>query len=227
MDNIRVSLLFISYFNMKKLYILVLVACLLATGRSYSQDSKFNISVHTHLGTVKSSSGASSGDGSTAKMKQFSITPRAVFRIDNVWAIGALYSYRNAEERTYLAIPGVGGGNIDTKTIDQYAGALVQTYLFDNGKFAAFLELDGTMGTSKTEILAGVNGTPTKSDLYSSAFHAGGRYTFFKGLGAEIRLNRLVSYRKLKGKEMDMETSQFDLFNNILNQASLGLSYQF
>ncbi|MBD1432039.1 hypothetical protein H8B06_04315 [Sphingobacterium sp. DN00404] len=214
---------------MKKLYILVLVACLLATGRSYSQDSKFNISVHAHLGTVNSSTGASSGEG-TAEMKQFAITPRAVFRIDKVWAVGALYSYRNAEERTYLAISGM-SGSLDTKTVDQHAGALVQTYLFDNGKFAAFLELDGTMGTSKTEILSGesssISGTATKSDLYSSAFHAGGRYTFFKGLGAEIRLNRLVSYRKLKGKEIDMETSQFDLFNNILSQASLGLSYQF
>ncbi|WP_146113679.1 outer membrane beta-barrel protein [Sphingobacterium gobiense] len=208
---------------MKKLYILVLVACLLATGRSYSQDSKFNISAHTQLGTTKFSR---VGD-SSAELKQFTITPRATFRIDKVWAVGALYNYRSTEERTYLSIPGVGGGNIDTKTTDQYAGVLVQTYLFDNGKFAAFLELDGTMGTSKTEILSGVTGTPTKSDLYSSAFHAGGRYTFFKGLGAEIRLNHLASYRKLKGKELDTETSQFDLFNNVLNQVSLGLSYQF
>src|SRR5690606_34456299 len=117
--------------------------------------------------------------------------------------------------------------NIDTRTIRQDAVALLQTYLIDSGKLADSVELHGAMANSKLEILAGVNGTPARSDLYRSAYHAGGRYTFFKGLGAEIRLNRLVSYRKLKGKEMDMETSHFDLFNNILNQASLGLSYQF
>ncbi|WP_165793030.1 outer membrane beta-barrel protein [Sphingobacterium haloxyli] len=208
---------------MKKLYILVLVACLLATGRSYSQDSKFNISVHTQLGTTK----FSGADHSSVELKQFAITPRATFRIDKVWAIGALYNYRSAEERIYLVIPGAGGGNAETKTTEQYAGVLVQTYLFDNGRFAAFLEVDGTMGTSKTEVLSGLDGTPTKSDLYSSAFHAGGRYTFFKGLGAEIRLNRLAGYRKLKTKETDTETNQFDLFNNVLNQVSVGLSYQF
>ncbi|RZF61486.1 hypothetical protein [Sphingobacterium corticibacterium] len=216
---------------MSKFYILFLVACILATGRSYSQDHKFNISVHTNLGKSNSSTGTASENSSTAEMKRFTITPRAVFRIDNVWAIGALYNYSNVTNRSRIVIPGLGEGYLDTKTIDQHAGVLVQTYLFDNGKFAAFLELDGTKGTSKTKILPEEQSTwfsqPTRANVYSSGIHAGGRYTFFKGLGAEVRLNRLVSYRHLKTKDVDAKTSHFDLFSNIWNEASLGLSYQF
>lgn len=216
---------------MNRFYILFFLTCVLATGQSYSQESKFNISVHTNLNKSSSSTGNVIGTNSTMELKQFAITPRAVFRIDKVWAIGALYSYGNTVNRSHFIIPELVQAYLDTKTIDQHAGVLVQTYLFDNGKFAAFLELDGTKGSSKSEIVPkediSILGTPTKSSLYSSAFHAGGRYTFFKGLGAEIRLNRLVSYRHLKTKDFDRKVNHFDLFNNFWNEVSLGLSYQF
>ncbi|PRD48043.1 hypothetical protein [Sphingobacterium haloxyli] len=91
--------------------------------------------------------------------------------------------------------------------------------------------MDGTKGTSKatTNLPDGIHSeTPVvESDVYSSGIHAGGRYTFFKGLGAEIRLNRLVGYYHSKTKGNDLKRSQFNLFDNFWNEVSLGLSYQF
>lgn len=223
---------------MNKFYILILVACVLATGRSYSQENKFNISIHTNLGKSTSSTSSFTENSADIDLKQFAITPRAVYRINKIWAVGALYHYIESDQKTQQIIyvpDGNGiqpvGVNIDGNTINQHAGLLIQSFLYDNGKIAAFLELDGTKGTSKatTNLPDGMlNVTPVvKSDVYSSGMHAGGRYTFFKGLGAEIRLNRLIGYYHSKTKGNDLKKSQFNLFDNFWNEVSLGLSYQF
>ncbi|ERJ58140.1 outer membrane beta-barrel protein [Sphingobacterium paucimobilis] len=229
---------------MKNHYLLLLFALLLISEKSQSQQKRLTLS--THFGMNKD---GDRSDEANISSKAIVGTPRLSYRINKVWALGVMYQYsRHKYDENYTSpnrtplesgITNSTTHNIDynelkrsQKTNQQDVGVFIQSYLYDNGRLAAFLEWSGAKGWSKTTLYlpqhlndAIPTQVETKYDSFSSGLHAGVRYTFYKGLGAEFRLNGLAEY--VKTSNNDGNAKEFQFLNNIWQNSSIGIAYQF
>ena len=67
----------------------------------------------------------------------------------------------------------------------------------------------------------------SNTKLFSTSFNLGGRYNFYKGLGAEVRLNNLINYSNIKTDDTEESASQVNILNNLFDNISIGISYSF
>lgn len=223
---------------MNRFYFLLLIILFLFFNKSHAQYKKNIVSTGLNFSKTMPEIGTLLNERTVTGEKKITITPRWVFRINKVWAFGAVYQYSRTNQKLTEAIyiPSSNDNSnllyiaLDSKTIYQHGGLLVQNYLYDNGKIAAFLEIDGIKGNSKTEARFPeglvVSSSSIKTDVYASGLHAGGRYHFFKDFGIEARINGLIQYQYFNTKEMHQKTTEFKLFDNIWDNCSIGLFYQ-
>jgi hypothetical protein len=192
--------------NNMKTYILTLFT-FFAFLISNAQDSKFIISSSFNFQNSTSES-----ENQKYSSNYFQITPRFMYKINNNWGIGILYALsKNTTE----------GGSNSKITGNQFGGFL-QYNLIDKTKFQLFSELDGRYTTQKSK---------NEPDYYSfkgvvSGIHTGIRYNFYKRLGAELRLNNIISYSTVK-HESDNKSSNFRFLDNPFQQISYGLNLSF
>jgi hypothetical protein len=104
--------------------------------------------------------------------------------------------------------------------------------LYDNGKIQLFTEINGLFGNLKHKIVEQPDGIILTSNgqnynSFEAGLHIGGRYQFTRALGIEARINNLVSYQENSYKDEDYKSSQFNVINNIFNNASVGIAYSF
>ncbi len=218
---------------MKK--IILFFAGVLLTYGAYAQQQKFVLSTHVNFIKSTYTSGLQTEQVNyTAKNRQAVVTPRLAYRLNKRWAVGASYSYDKAtitqistisflDEITYITY--------DVHSKNQQVGAFVQSYLYDDGRFSAFLEGAAIAGKSTigigsdydTEIIAANN----KTKQLGAAIHSGVRYNFFKGLGVEARLNNLVVYSNSWGKNEQFNGEGLFVLNDVLGSASIGVSFSF
>ncbi|MBL1409422.1 hypothetical protein [Sphingobacterium faecale] len=220
---------------MTKYYILTVLSSIFIFSVSYAQDKKITISAHTNFSKQEAKNNSLSPINDI--YRDFNLTPRISYKISKMWALGALYQYGVNKNTTSIIIPIVNANETTRVYVEQEQksttntfGLFVQSYLYDNGKFAAFLEVDGLKGKTKTtfDIEEGIMPSPDiKYNSFSSGLHAGGRYTFFKGLGIEARLNQLVQYKKSKLADENVKDSYFRVLSDIWRDCSIGLAYQF
>lgn len=204
---------------MTKYRLLSLFTAMLFINISYGQYKGINIAVHANLNNY-SHALSNYNEVLNNKQQNYYLNPRIAYRFNKTWAAGV--SYQNAISKS--------SSSYQHRNISNSYGIFVQSYVFDNGKIAAFLELDANKGSRTSKFKHPENNyfqEDSKSDLFSTGMHAGGRYTFYKGLGAEIRLNNLIQYYKSSMKNTVNNYSSFQLFENILKNSSIGISYQF
>lgn len=121
--------------NPMKNYILTLIT-FFAFSISNAQDSKFIISSSFNFQNSTSES-----ENQKYSSNFFQITPRLMYKINNNWGIGILYTLsKNTTE---------GGSN--SKITGNQFGGFVQYNLIDKTKFQLFSELDGRYTTQKSK----------------------------------------------------------------------------
>lgn len=172
--------------------------------------------------------------------KRIVLTPRLTYRLDRHWAVGALYSHSTETQDLWVVHPFDPYGvflpmKFQSKSTHKMYGLLVQHYLVDRGSFRVFLEWDGQIGNSEVKLDFSDRNTavsqpyiPSGVKHYSSGIHLGARYNFYKGLGIELRCNNLVMYHKTDDRGLsNTETSTFDLLQDLLGDAGVGLTFSF
>ncbi|WP_164123719.1 MULTISPECIES: hypothetical protein [Sphingobacterium] len=216
---------------MTKYRLFALFITLLFLNCGYAQYKKVTLSAHTNLS--RSAYGSGPFYNSNDNYRDFNLIPSLSYRLNKVWAIGAGYHYGFNKSYTTVAVDIPDYYYMlrleQRSTTNQFA-LFVQSYLYDNGKFAAFLEVDGVKGRTTAKSIppdGAIVPEDIKYEKFSTGLHAGGRYTFYKGLGAEFRLNKLIQYQQAKVKGNDTKDSEFRVFENIWQNCSIGLSYQF
>lgn len=200
---------------------------------SQAQEKKFILSAPFQYTTTKN-------DNDILQLKKahdILISPRLMFRINKQWALGPVASiWISNITQGYPNYASDDGSNINLTYKEKYTtmkyGLNLQRYLYDNGRVQLFTEIIGLFGNYKSKIFDvpdGIVFTPNsrKYNLFEAGLHIGGRYQFTNALGIEARINQLVSYQEKKQKENDYKSSQFNVINNIFNNASIGIAYSF
>jgi len=154
------------------------------------------------------------------------LIPRIAYQFHPNWAAGALYSYSNTSFESTFTIgdPDV-IGKIEGDVTHHLGGLFVQRVLVDKAKFQLFTELDGRVGTQRTHYKSDLE--EVKRDYFSSGLHLGGRYKFYKGLGAEFRVEHIIGYHSTKQENSSTKGSEWRVLSDPLGNVSIGLSYSF
>jgi len=219
---------------MKKI-ILFFAAVLLSYGL-HAQDQKFVLSTHvsflkdTYLSRLEGTQ-----INYRAKDRRTNLTPRFAYRINKMWSVGVSYSYFKA---TTTQINTVSFGTeqpnyveTDLHSKNQQFGAFVQSYLYDNGKFAVFLEGAANHGKHTIDVQSDystiINFSNDNTKNFNVGIHSGIRYNFWKGLGAEARLNNLINYSHVYGKDEIFDMKSVVSLQDVLGSASIGVSFSF
>lgn len=219
-----------------KFYCLLFIAFFLTILSHAQEKKKFVVSAHVGWSGNQLNNQPNFLDQQTENDRAISVHPRLAYNINQTWAVGVSYGYglNKFDQLINVAIPDLYAmffGEI--KSVNHRTGVFVQSYLYNSRKFSAFLEMDAVKGWSNLSFTNRDNraSISQKYDLYSLGLHAGARYNFYRQLGLEFRMNNLASYndteRILGDAEIGASGKNIGLFNSLLGDASVGLSFNF
>lgn len=175
--------------------------------------------------------------------QRLGLTPRIAYQTKK-WAAGVLFDYQKSKGQLRFGSSWWPSPwdiwrsswyvfEAEVESRQTAFGAFAQYLPINREKLQVFVEYDGRFGKIRNDTdydqVFNLTRMSKESDVFSTGIHLGGRYQLVKGLGVELRLQRLLSYTSVKG-DNDMfssEQSEFRLFDEVWKDVAVGLSYSF